>query len=560
MNSLTLLLTAAVAFIFGYRFYSKLLALTVFRPDENNNAAASHPIQEEGGAVNRYVVFGHHVSALAAGATVTGTLVALIWGWMPAFLWVVLGSVIAAGTYGIGGLWLSRRYPGLSPAEIAVPLTGANAYLVFTGLSFFLLLIINAACVVLAAQLLTAFPETVLPFGATAVIALVLGKYLRVRQNFGVILASLIALALTLTALWLLAKFPVQLHGTLSLEIPGRAAVTLDASATWIMLMLLYAYSANRAPMGQFLRPQAYLTALLLGIVLFIFCISVAFDHPDLTILQFHATAGIPNVIPWLFVTLTSGAFAGFHLLIANGISAPYLERASDARWVGYGGALVIGLLAVSAVIVGSIDAGGAAAGNVAWSSLKDLSHLLALYINGMGNLAAGIGLDALLSQRLTALVVIGLLSATLGAGIFLQKQMLFKLGARQGISLLEAEKTCLRIAVLLCAAVAVLDRNAHTGFTLWPIYGIADQLFAIFGLMLIALALARARQPASIVLALLVVLLVAINWALMAQLYEWWSEDKRWLFAIGFMLLVAELGLARMSLKAIRRHFTLPA
>ena len=197
MNSLVPVIAAAVVFIFGYRFYSKLLAQGVFRLGKDySTPAATHPTAGEYNAANRQLVFGQHLASLAAGTAVVGCIVSLIWGWVPAFLWVVVGTVIAAGTYGLGSLWLSMRYPGLTPPQIAARLLGPAAHTLFALAVFLVLLILNAVCVTLSAHLLATFPSAVLPFWTIVVLAFFLGKFLRGREQIEIIPTSLIALTL----------------------------------------------------------------------------------------------------------------------------------------------------------------------------------------------------------------------------------------------------------------------------------------------------------------------------------------------------------------------------
>ncbi|MDH3514871.1 MAG: hypothetical protein OEM83_08385, partial [Gammaproteobacteria bacterium] len=340
MNALFLLLAAAVAFVFGYRFYSRLLALGVFRLEDNYSIPApDSPAADEHLLHKRHLIFGHHVASLAAGAAVMGSLVSLIWGWVPAFLWVVVGTVTAAGTYGLGSLWLSLRFPGLNPAEIAARLLGHPAHGLFALFAFLLLLILNAACATLAAQLLSGFPQAVLPYWAIVVLAYVLGGFLRGRENFEFIPASLVALTMGLMAVWLLGGFPLAFTGVLNLE-TTESYVAFDASVIWVLILYFYAYHATRLPMWKLIRPRGYLTALLLGIMLLVCYAAVTINHPVLVAPEFHTGAGIPATLPWLFITLTSGAVAGIHLLIANGITARQMKRETDARYIGYGGAL----------------------------------------------------------------------------------------------------------------------------------------------------------------------------------------------------------------------------
>ena len=283
MNALFLLLAALVAFVFGYRFYSRLLSLGVFHPEVNYSLPPpdNPPPGEDRLHFKRHLIFGQHLASLAAGAAVMGSIVSLIWGWIPAFLWVVVGTVIAAGTYGLGSLWLSLRYPGLNPAEIAARLLGHPAHILFALFAFLLLLILNAACATLAAQLFSAYPQAVLPFWAIVALAYVLGGFLRGQENFKFIPASLIALALSLIAIWLLGEYPLAFIGTLNLE-ANESFVAFDANVMWVLLLFLYGYHATRQPAWKLIRPRGYLTALLLGILLFVCSLAVLIYHPVL--------------------------------------------------------------------------------------------------------------------------------------------------------------------------------------------------------------------------------------------------------------------------------------
>jgi carbon starvation protein len=556
VNSLFLLLATAVAFVFGYRFYSRLLALGVFRLENDYSIPApDRPPEDELRRSKRHLIFGHHLASLAAGAAVMGSLVALIWGWIPAFLWVVVGTVTAAGTYGLGSLWLSLRYPGLNPAEIAARLLGAPAHGLFALFAFLVLLIMNAASATLAAQLLSGFPQAVLPFWAVAVLAWFLGGFLRGREDFEILPASLIALTLGLMAVWLLGEFPLAFTGMLNLE-TGNFFVVFDATVVWVLILFIYTYHATRLPMWKLIRPRGYLTALLLGVMLFICYTAVVIDHPVLVAPEFHGGPGIPATLPWLFVTLTSGAVAGFHLLIANGISARQIKRETDARYVGYGGALALGLLALSAVIIGSTgfaDAQEWSRHLGSWRESRDLHQVLALYINGFARLAGGIGLDPAFARTLGAVVVTGLLVATLEAGLRVQKQLLTGLTERMPSVLPANEKSLIAIVVVLSAVLALHQARGLGGLAWWPLFGVADQLLAVLGFSLLALALRRHGRPVVWVVAPLLFMAVVAHWAFAALAAQWWSTENWLLLGLGVLLLTIELALALLALNALK-------
>ncbi|MDH3309473.1 MAG: hypothetical protein OEM48_00215 [Gammaproteobacteria bacterium] len=556
MNALFLLLAALVAFVFGYRFYSRLLSLGVFRLENNYSIPTpDSPPREDHLRLKRHLIFGHHLASLAAGAAIMGSVISLLWGWIPAFLWVVVGTVIAAGTYGLGSLWLSLRYPGLNMAEIAASLLGHPAHILFALFAFLLLLILNAACATLAAQLLSAYPQAVLPFWVIVVLAYVLGGYLRGHENFKFIPASLIALTLSLMAIWLLGKFPLAFTGTLNLETSG-SFVTFDANVLWVLLLFLYGYHATRLPMWKLIRPRGYLTALLLGILLFVCYLAVVINHPKLVAPEFHAGPDIPATLPWLFITLTSGAVAGVHLLIANGITARQMKRETDARYIGYGGALALGLLALSAIIIGSTgfaDTTEWAQHYASWEGVRDLRQAFDLYINGCARLADGIGLNPSLARTLAAVVMIGLLIATLEAGLRVQKHLLTGVTERfPSLYFLPGkERTQIVSVVILSAVLALHQPHGLGGLTWWPLFGMADLMLAVLGFSLLAVALRQSGKPTIWVVAPLIFMAIAAHWAMAAMISHWWSGNEMLLLMLGTVLLAVEIGLILLALRS---------
>ena len=546
MNSLVLLIITAVAFVFGYRFYSKLLGTGIFRlGDHYSTPATGRFDSEQGTAPNRHLIFGHHLAALAAGAAITGSVISVIWGWIPAFLWAVVATVTAAGTYGLGAIWLSLRFPGLDPAEIAARVLGPSAYGPFTLIALLLLLLMNAACATIAAQLFSAFPSAVLPFWGILTIALFLGYYLRGREAYEVVAASLIALTLSLMAVWLLGKFPLSLTGALNLE-SSDYYIALDATVVWVAILFTYGYHATRLPMWKLIRPRGFLTALLLGTTLLVFYTAVVIDHPNLVAPEFHKDPSIPHTIPWLFITLTTGAVAGFHLLIANGITARQIRRESDARYVGYGGALALGLLALSAIIIGGTGFPSEQDWTqryASWDAFKDLHQAAVIYVDGFARFAAILGLDPATARTLAAVVVLGLLVATLEAGLRVQKQLLAGLAERYPSVMPGKEKLLIGLAAFLSAALTLHDGHGLGGLLLWPIFGATDLIFAVFGFVLLTLSLRQLERPVATVLLPLIFLLAAANWALTIQMIQWWSMNDWILFALGIILIIIELG-----------------
>src|SRR6266481_6868404 len=184
MNVWFLIVAMAVAFVFGYRFYARLLALDIFRLDENySTPAQTRADGREYVPTHPHFLFGHHCAAVGGATMFAAPKAAIAWGWIPAFLWITLGSAVAAGTYGLGCFWLSLRNPkGLR--EVTASLIGRQARLALFLLAIATLVIIAAASAGFAASILAAHPTAVLSLAAIALIAVLLGSFLHGRAEF----------------------------------------------------------------------------------------------------------------------------------------------------------------------------------------------------------------------------------------------------------------------------------------------------------------------------------------------------------------------------------------
>lgn len=553
INSAILLITALLVFALGYRFYAKFLAAAVFRLDNNYSppppTAGPAPI-----AVNRHLVFGHHLAMLAAGSTVTGAAIALIWGWVPAFLWVVVGSVIAAGTYGLGGVWLGFRQRGLSPAGLAGRWLGASARGAVFIIGFAVLLLLTALLARLAAQLLALYPQVVLAFGLQFVILWALGRLGGRGETIGAVLAPL----LTLTGLWALKVFPFATGGALTVEMGGSLILSFDGVALWLVLVLALSAASVRLPLARLARPYGVLTAVQLAIALVVIFAAVLWMQPAVVAPQFASSPETPGILPWVFITLVSGALAGFHLLIAHGISARQLKNETDARVVGYGGALGEGLVAVAVILACAAGFSGhdewsrAYAG---WGGLQDIGQITAFVVERWVTLAKGLGLDANTARAFFALLVLNLSVTTLEAGLRLQRNLLREVGETYQAERFTRGQRPLLLAVALAAAVALYDPSTGpaplNGF--WPLFGIANYLLAAVGFVLIAVLLARLQRPMALVIAPLAAALAFGAWALVVQIALWRAQQRWGLIAIGAGLALAALWALAQGLLGLR-------
>ncbi|MHB8454893.1 MAG: carbon starvation CstA family protein [Acidiferrobacterales bacterium] len=543
-NSVFLLITALFVFAFGYRFFAKFLAVWVFRLDAKDYSTPA-PASTDSSAEavrNRHMLLGQHVGSLAAAATIIGTTLALFWGWIPAFLWVVVGSVIGGGTYGIGSLWLSRHQDGQTPVSPARALAGQAAGIAMTVLIATLSVLVNAVMALAAAELLVTYPVSAIPVLLQGAIALAFGVLLQRRTNYPVLLLALISLAATFLAIWLFRGMPLNLVGILQIQTTADRALSLDARVAWIAAIFAFAWYAAYQPPWKLVRPYGFLSAALLGATLLILFLAVVIEHPVLVAPAFHTPRNAPGLLPWLFVTLTSGAIGGWHVVVASGASARRLPCENDARYIGYGGALADAMIALSAIVIGAT----AFANRHAWldvygnsSGVRDLGPLLRIYVDGFAGFAHYIGINAAVARSLAALTVTCLSLTTIMTGIHAQRDTFKELAQTCDMPWLGKQRVS-GIAVAFTAALAAQASRAGDSLWYWPLFGLTNQLVVIAVLALILLALARKRRPVALVLIPLLFVIAASVWILALQLIDWWSGDHWALFGTGLLLAFA--------------------
>lgn len=558
MISLFLLIVGAIVLALGYRFYSKLLALWAFGLDVNYSTPARERADAaEFVAASKHIVFGHHFAIVAGATTLAGTGIAVIWGWVPAFLWVVGGTAIAGGTYALGGLWLAVRHGGQAVPDIAAAYLGSRAAALFLALALPLLLLVNAVLVWLAAELLATHPAAVVPFWVQIAIAMGLGIFLHRRAGAALLPASLGALAVSWLTLWLLSKLLFAFSGALNIDLRGHSLLSFDATVVWVILLLVSTYYVARQAVWKLMQPRGYLVTLHTGVLLTLLFIATIVRHPTVVAPNFNSPAPGPGVMPWIFVTLTSGAIAGFYLLFSTGITGRQLSNETDARYVGYGVALAEGVLALSMIFIAVASFNTAeewTAFYASWEGIQSLPKLAGLYIDGFAFFTQILAINGEFARMFAAFVVISLIAVTLDAGIRLQQDLLIVLARRYPLPRLGDKRTALLTTLALVGAFALYDGHGQGALALWPLFGYWNQVLAVAGFALIAFALHRQGRVLWPVVVPALLLLVLGAWALLWQLALWWSSANWLLLVLGSGLLALTIWLAWEALRVGRQ------
>ncbi len=311
---------------------------------------------------SKSVVFGHHFTSIAGTGPIVGPAIAIMWGWVPALLWVVFGAIFIGAVHDLGSLVVSLRNRGQTIGDIAGRLLNPRVRFLFLGILLFGLWVVLAIFGWVIANVFRQFPESILPVFLQIPIAVWIGVYVH-RKGKNLFMASAIALTLMYLTVWFGAACPglEWTGGAL-----GSAIQNLNQTLAawpvwvWVAVLLAYCYAASVMPVWVLLQPRDYINSLQLisSLALIIGGLAVAgiigSGGQPLEIVApavQWAPKNAPAFIPFLFITIACGAVSGFHCLVSSGTSSKQLKCETDAQFVGYGSMLTESLLAVLVIL-----------------------------------------------------------------------------------------------------------------------------------------------------------------------------------------------------------------
>ncbi|MCA9620087.1 MAG: carbon starvation protein A, partial [Myxococcales bacterium] len=332
MNAATLCVVALVASALGYLVYARHLARRVF--DLRDDEPVPAKTLEDGVdyvPTNKHVLFGHHYASIAGAAPIIGPAVAVVYGWLPATLWIVLGVVFMGAMHDFSTLVLSMRHEGTSVGNISARVVSPRTRTLFLLVIFALILMVIAVFAKAIAGLFIAQPGTVLPINFEILVALVMG-WVCYKKKAKLFWPSLLALISLYAMVWVGVKVPLSLAGLVGPE---------NQALAWVVFLLAYSFIASVLPVWTLLQPRDYINSHQLFVGLFALLAGIFIARPALTAPAINPSpAGTPPLFPFLFVTIACGAISGFHGLVSSGTTSKQIERAPDAVPVGYGAML----------------------------------------------------------------------------------------------------------------------------------------------------------------------------------------------------------------------------
>ncbi|MGO4505289.1 MULTISPECIES: carbon starvation CstA family protein [unclassified Dyella] len=349
INAIWLVAAAIAVFVIGYRFYSKFINEKVLRMDPSRATPAV--LRNDGldyVPTDKWVVFGHHFAAIAGAGPLVGPVLAAQMGYLPGTLWILFGVVFAGAVQDFMILGLSVRRDGRSLGNMLRDELGPTAGVVAMFGVLVLMMIVLAVLALVVVKALTHSPWGTFTVAATIPIALLMGVYLRWLRPGKILEVSIIGLILLLTSIWFGAHVAAS---------PTWSAVfDFDAkSLAW--LLIAYGFCASVLPVWLLLAPRDYLSTFLKIGTIMLLALAIFLAAPTLqmpAITKFIDGTGPVfqgNLFPFLFITIACGAVSGWHSIIASGTTPKLIANEGEARMIGYGGMLMEAFVAIMALV-----------------------------------------------------------------------------------------------------------------------------------------------------------------------------------------------------------------
>jgi carbon starvation protein len=353
MNSLTLIFVAALLFAIAYRFYGLFLATKVMNlRAERETPAVTMPDGHDYVKTNKYVLFGHHFAAIAAAGPLLGPVLAAQFGFLPGALWILIGCVLAGGVHDMVVLFASVRHKGKSLSVIAETEIGKVAGKVAAISILFILILTLAGLSIAVVNAMFNSPWGTFTVFATIPIAMIMGIYMHYIRPGDIKGMSIIGVVLLIVSLYV---------GPYVAADPVLAKMFTFTKKELAVIIPAYGFVASVLPVWFLLVPRDYLSTYLKIGTIAALALGIVFVHPELqmqAITDFFYGGGpvIPGAaFPFLFITIACGALSGFHAIIGSGTTPKMIANEKDILFVGYGAMLTEGFVAIMALIAACV-------------------------------------------------------------------------------------------------------------------------------------------------------------------------------------------------------------
>lgn len=537
MNVALLLLLALLALAAGYIFYGKFLSGVLgIKPDRETPAhTMSDGVDYVPAGVP--VLFGHHFASIAGAAPIIGPVTAALFGWIPVFLWILIGSIFMGGTLDMSSLVASLRHKGRSIGEIIdenIGISGKNLFLI---LSLSTLILVVAVFATIVAKTFENTPEAATASILFIILALLFGQILY-RWKLPLVPSTVVGVVLLFASIWAGVRFPIQMN-----------------ESFWLILLFVYVSLASVTPVWALLQPRDYLNSFLLYALLISAVLGILVTRPEI---QLPAFTGFNNevlgpIFPLLFVTVACGAISGFHSLVSSGTTAKQLDNEKNARVVAYGGMLTEGLLAIVALSTVAV-----LSGSIHAAKLNDVGPVT-LFSQGIGTFLSSLGINVVVGTSFAALAVSAFALTTLDTATRLGRYAFAELfehfsddQTKKGPTGWSQNRLTGTAFMVVISGVLAFSGQWQV---IWPIFGSANQLLAALALLAVSIWLTRLGRRALFTRIPMYFMFAVTLTALIKFTYDNIMRGQYFLGCLSFLLFVLAIVLLLLSYKSLRQN-----
>ena len=572
MNAALLLIIAAILFYLGYRFYGRYISKEFGENDKTTTPAVAMKDDVDYVPTKPIVLFGHHFASIAGGGPIIGPTVALLFGFIPVWLWVVFGSIFIGAVHDMTAMFASVREKGKSVAEIAKSTLGNTGFFLFISFTIIMLLLVTSAFLGLTATALTSLLSLdVLKLAPdqTVVKTVIVGG-VTFAQIGGIASTSVIVITCLAPVIgYLLYKKGINAYTAsglaiviciLSIIVGMSYPVTLNTTA-WMIILSFYCLLAAGIPVWIILQPRDFTNSFLLytGIVaMFIAGIvagikGVTFNAPALNIAE--GTSKLGTIWPFLFITVACGAISGFHCLVAGGTSSKQVTKESDIKKNAYGGMLLEGLLAIGVLVAVGCGIAFADYTNIVFPTIAGIrsNPILAFAAGAGGLLNMGLGIPPVYGTIFGILLVEGFVITTLDTAVRLNRYLFEELWQVIFKNVPKIMKSYLFNA-LLCVVLMFLLAYNNAFLVIWPIFGSANQLLASLALIAVSVWLVKRGKNIWFTVIPAIFMMVTTLYSLVVLLLEKYLPKQNIMLSVAdVLLIILSIGVIAMAYKKWR-------
>lgn len=563
MNSLALAIFAFIGYLVAYHTYGRFLGRKLFKLSDKRKM----PANEFNDGVDfvpskKNIIFGHHFTTIAGLGPIVGPAIGIIWGWLPAFLWVFFGAIFMGGVHDFSTMIISGRNKGKTIGDLTGDVISPGTRYVFQFIMQLLLLIVLAVFAMIVGVLFEKYPESVFPVWIEVPIAIWLGY--NVRKGKSDLLYSIIAVVLLYLSIYVSVYYlpPIKVP-----PIMGSGVVT------WALILYVYAFFASTIPVQKLLQPRDYINShqLLIAIALLLLGLIVA--HPEISAppvnhKAFHSE-NVPALMPLLFITIACGAISGFHSLASTGTTIKQVDKESHTLFIGYGSMLTEGFLAVLVImaVAGGLGMGMENEGILltgsdafythysSWASASGLAAKLDAFIIGSANLLDSYGIPKDFGAAVIAVFIVSFANTTLDSSARIQRlslQEIFKDRSGKVMKPFDNRYFATSVVILMAIVLTFLQPGAQGALLLWPLFGALNQLVAALALGIVVLYLLMKKQNPLFALIPMLFVLIMTVWAMFNNLIIFIQDKNYTLIVLSVLIIVLTLWLLVSGLSVV--------